>query len=118
MKRGDIRGCLIEDMAGIFGEQRLVAVCRELTKKFETVLRAPLAEISHKIAEDRNQTKGEFVIVVDGHEGSEDEALSSARAMATALLEYLPASQAARIAAKLNKVPRRKVYEMLGGEMP
>ena len=59
-----------------------------------------------------------FVIVVDGHEGSEDEALSSARAMATALLEYLPASQAARIAAKLNKVPRRKVYEMLGGEMP
>jgi 16S rRNA (cytidine1402-2'-O)-methyltransferase len=104
----------IEDMSKAFGEQRLAAVCRELTKKFETVLRAPLAEISEQMAQDKNQTRGEFVVVVDGFEGSEDEALSNAFTMATALLEFLPASQAARIAAKLNDVPRRKVYQMLG----
>jgi 16S rRNA (cytidine1402-2'-O)-methyltransferase len=104
----------IDDMSKAFGEQRLAAVCRELTKKFETVLRAPLTEISEQLAEDRNQTRGEFVVVVDGFEGSEDEALSNAHIMATALLEFLPASQAARIAAKLNDVPRRKVYQMLG----
>ena len=46
-------------------------------------------------------------------EGSEDVALSNAHKMALALLEYLPASQAARVAAKLNDVPRRKVYELL-----
>ena len=33
--------------------------------------------------------------------------------MALALLEFLPASQAARVAAQLNDVPRRKVYELL-----
>jgi 16S rRNA (cytidine1402-2'-O)-methyltransferase len=104
----------IDDMSKAFGEQRLAAVCRELTKKFETVLRAPLAEISEQLAQDKNQTRGEFVVVVDGFEGSEDEALSNAHIMATALLEFLPASQAARIAAKLNDVPRRKVYQMLG----
>jgi 16S rRNA (cytidine1402-2'-O)-methyltransferase len=104
----------IEDMSKAFGEQRLAAVCRELTKKFETVLRAPLTEISEQMAQDKNQTRGEFVVVVDGFEGSEDEALSNAFTMATALLEFLPASQAARIAAKLNDVPRRKVYQMLG----
>jgi 16S rRNA (cytidine1402-2'-O)-methyltransferase len=103
----------IADMSEEFGPQRLAAVCRELTKKFETVQRAPLAEIANALAGDRNQTKGEFVIVVGGYEASEDESLSDAHMMASALLEYLPASQAARIAAKLNDVPRREVYRLL-----
>jgi 16S rRNA (cytidine1402-2'-O)-methyltransferase len=103
----------ISDMAKVFGEQRLAAVCRELTKKFETVLRAPLVEIGQKLTEDSNQTRGEFVVIIDGYEGSEDEALSNAYTMAKTLLEYLPASQAARVAARLNDVPRRKVYQRL-----
>ena len=103
----------IADMAEVFGPGRLAAVCRELTKKFETVIRAPLAEISERIAADKNQTKGEFVIVVEGYKGSEGESMSAALIMASALLEYLPASQAARVAAKLNDVPRRDVYRLL-----
>jgi len=103
----------IADMSEVFGPGRLAAVCRELTKKFETVIRAPLAEISERIAADKNQTKGEFVVVVEGYEGSEGESMSAALTMASALLEYLPASQAARVAAKLNDVPRREVYRLL-----
>jgi len=105
----------IADMTEIFGEQRMVAVCRELTKKFETVLKAPLIDVKMELAKDANQSRGEFVVVVDGHEGSEDEALQAAHEMASALLEFLPASQAARAAAQLNDVPRRKVYELLKG---
>lgn len=108
----------IDDMCGIFGEQRLAAICRELTKKFETVLRAPLAELRQVLAEDKNQTRGEFVIVVAGHEGDEDEALADAHRMSKALLEFLPASQAARVAAKLNDVSRRDVYKMLDSRSP
>ena len=100
-------------MVKVFGKERFVAVCRELTKKFETVLKAPLAEISEILAQDRNQTKGEFVIVVDGYGGDEDESMSSALELASALQEYLPASQAARVAAKLNAVPRREVFYRL-----
>jgi len=103
----------IDNMKEVFGPQRLAAVCRELTKKFETVLRAPLAEIGKKLASDRNQTRGEFVVVVDGYEINEDEALAAAQHIATALLEYLPISQAARVAARLSNVPRRKVYQLL-----
>lgn len=105
----------INTMTEVFGEQRLVAVCRELTKKFETVLRAPLIEIGKILAEDKNQTRGEFVVVVDGYEGSEEEALSKALKIAKTLLEYLPASKAARVAAKISGVPRRKVYQLLEG---
>jgi 16S rRNA (cytidine1402-2'-O)-methyltransferase len=103
----------IDDMTSVFGEERLVAVCRELTKKFETVMRAPLVDIGIQLAEDKNQSRGEFVIVMGGYEGSESESLANARKTAMALLEYLPASQAARVAAKLNDVPRRKVYQLL-----
>ena len=103
----------IDDMTSVFGGERLVAVCRELTKKFETVMRAPLVDIGIQLAEDKNQSRGEFVIVMGGYEGSESESLANARKTAIALLEYLPASQAARVAAKLNDVPRRKVYQML-----
>ena len=104
----------IADMSEVFGPGRLAAVCRELTKKFETVIRAPLAEISERIAADKNQTKGEFVVVIEGYEGSEGESMAAALNMASTLLEYLPASQAARVAAKLNDVPRREVYRLLG----
>jgi len=100
-------------MTEAFSPQRLVAVCRELTKKFETVIRVSLADMSRELASDANQSRGEFVVVVDGYEGSEDEALSNALKMAMALLEYLPASQAARVAAQLNDVPRRDVYQLL-----
>ncbi len=103
----------ISNMAEVFGPQRLAAVCRELTKKFETVLRAPLIEISEKLAADKNQTRGEFVVVVAGYEASADESMADAQLMASALLEYLPASQAARVAARLNDVSRRELYSLL-----
>ncbi len=104
------------DMLAVFGEQHLVALCRELTKKFETVLRGPLAEVAHKLDEDPNQSRGEFVIVLAGRPGSHEDAIADALRLATQLLEYLPASQAARVAAKLNGVPRRDVYRGMGSE--
>ena len=103
----------IQDMTAIFGENRLVAVCRELSKKFETVLRSTLIEVSQQLAADKNQTRGEFVIIVNGYQGDEDRALLNAHSVAVELLEYLPASQAARVAAKLNGVSRRQVYQLL-----
>ena len=103
----------VNDLCETFGNDRLAAVCRELTKKFETVLRAPLGELATALAADKNQTRGEFVIVVEGHEGGLDEAMANALQMATALAEFLPVSQAARVAAKLNNVSRRELYRLL-----
>jgi len=39
-----------------------VVVCRELTKKFETVYRGTIEEVIEKIKEDK--TKGEFVVII------------------------------------------------------
>ncbi|WP_352420476.1 16S rRNA (cytidine(1402)-2'-O)-methyltransferase [Proteiniborus sp.] len=54
---------LFDDMLEIFG-QRDIAVCRELTKKYEEIFRGNIKEAIDKFTQD--DPKGEFVIVVKG----------------------------------------------------
>jgi 16S rRNA (cytidine1402-2'-O)-methyltransferase len=103
----------LADLAAVLGDDRPIAVCREMTKMFENILRGPVSDVLEQIQGDANQRKGEFVLVVAGSEANEDEKFTAALDMAQALQEYLPASQAARVAAKLHDVPRRGLYTAL-----
>ena len=103
-----IEACLA-DLEQAFGGDRQAAVCRELTKQFETVLRGSLAEIREQVENDANQRKGEFVVVVAGGEAQEG-GLTQAMELASILKEHVGASQAARIAARIHGVSRRDVY--------
>lgn len=108
----------LRDLAGACGPERPAALCRELTKQFETVLRGSLSELAEAIEGDALQQKGEFVIVVAGREQAAEETLAAGLEMAQALLDYLPASQAAKVAAKLTGAPRRAIYEIVGKQVP
>jgi 16S rRNA (cytidine1402-2'-O)-methyltransferase len=103
----------LADLAGVFGAEREAAVCRELTKQFETVLRGTLGALHARLAEDPDQQKGEFVFVIAGAEPDQDERMTRALELARALQEHLSGSQAARVAAKLCGVPRRELYGLL-----
>ena len=54
----------LERLSELLEPKRKVVVCRELTKKFETVYRGSMAEVLQKIKEDT--VKGEFVVMVSG----------------------------------------------------
>lgn len=54
----------LEQFAEVFGPERMAAVSRELTKKFEQTVRGTLAEVADYFRE--HTPKGEFVIVVAG----------------------------------------------------
>ena len=54
----------LEDMAEVFGEDRPISLCRELTKLHEEVVRTTLGGAIEKYRE--NAPKGEFVVVVGG----------------------------------------------------
>jgi 16S rRNA (cytidine1402-2'-O)-methyltransferase len=105
---------MLQDLADIFGAERQAAVCREMTKQFETVLRDDLGALAARVENEANQQRGEFVIVVAGHSASQDETVAAGLEMAQALLEFLPASQAAKVAARLTGAPRRTLYEHIG----
>lgn len=53
----------LKDILGVMGD-RQVAVCRELTKKFEEIIRGSVSEVVKKL----EKPKGEFVIIVKGRE--------------------------------------------------
>ena len=51
----------LEDINAVFGGKE-IAVARELTKKFEEILRASPKSIQEKLA--KNKPRGEFVIII------------------------------------------------------
>ncbi len=103
----------LADIAECLGHGRTVVVCRELTKKFETVMRGEPGQLAEQMDRDPNQLKGEFVVVVEGRAVEPGGAMGEAEELARALLDYLPASQAARVAAKITGVSRREVYRAI-----
>ena len=56
----------LEQLAATFGEERRVAVVREITKKFEECVRGSVAEVLDHFR--AHEPKGEFVIVVEGYD--------------------------------------------------
>jgi len=106
----------LRDMEAVLGGGREVAICREMTKQFETVLRGRLEDLNPCMAADPNQQKGEFVIVLSGGGNEYSESLQRALELGRALQEYLSISQAARVAARVCGVSRRELYERLERE--
>jgi 16S rRNA (cytidine1402-2'-O)-methyltransferase len=98
---------LLADCRAVMGPERDVAICRELTKKFEEIRRAPLGEIEAAVAD--MPRKGEFVVLIGRGEqsvgdGDLDAALRDA--MKTASVK-----DAARQVAEDLNLPRRDVYQ-------
>jgi 16S rRNA (cytidine1402-2'-O)-methyltransferase len=107
-----VEACMA-DLCDLFGSQRRAVVCRELTKRFETVHGGTLEELVNWLAADPDQRRGEFVLLVDGAVAAVDDIEQQAQALAAALLEYLPASQAARVAARITGASRQAIYATL-----
>ena len=104
-----ISACL-SDIVSVLGEQRLVVLARELTKRFETVLSGSAADVLAQVLSDDDQTRGEFVVMLGGvSEVSDDEA--QVHSMLTILLAELPVKQAASLVAKMTKLRKNDVYQ-------
>ena len=77
----------LEDMAAVFGKDRSISLCRELTKLHEEVVRTTLGEAVLKYTAD--PPKGEFVLVIAGtpEEMKEQATADDAAARVAELME-------------------------------
>ncbi|HLY51994.1 MAG TPA: 16S rRNA (cytidine(1402)-2'-O)-methyltransferase [Steroidobacteraceae bacterium] len=110
-----IRGTLA-DLAAQLGEERPVAVARELTKAHETVYRGTLAGLSARAQVEENFARGEITIVVRGAQrpaAAVDEA--QLRRIMGILLKELPPGRAAAVAAQLTGASRAAAYALATG---
>ena len=88
----------LSDMAAVFGEDRCISLCRELTKLHEEVRRTTLREAIAHYAEV--PPRGEFVLVVAGAPPKQQESLSL-KAAAAMVQQYVRDGQKLTQACKL-----------------
>src|SRR4051812_6023994 len=89
-----------------FDAERPVAVCRELTKKFEQVVRGPAAEVAARFAA---APKGEITLVV-GAGSRVPEEQPAVAAVSELVAAGVPRRRAAEIVSRLTGVPRNALY--------
>jgi 16S rRNA (cytidine1402-2'-O)-methyltransferase len=101
----------LDDLAEVLGADRAAAVLREITKRFESAYRGTLGALATQCARDTDMSRGEIVLVVAGVQQPSAPDAAAVDALLGALLDELPASQAARIAARVTGRPRKELYE-------
>lgn len=103
----------LADLRDVLGATRPSTLARELTKTWETIRRATLAELHDFVAADSDQQRGEIVLLVQGAPADETLAALDETALLKALAGELSATRAAKVAAKLLGRPRRALYQRL-----
>ena len=104
----------LEDMATIFGADREVTFCRELTKTFETVHKSILGDLVEFVKADDNQQRGEIVVVVAGVNVAQDaDDISIHDKLLQRLLEDLSVKKAAALGADITGVKKNALYQRL-----
>ena len=103
----------LEDMAEVFGAERPISLCRELTKLHEEVVRTTLGEAIEKYTE--NGPKGEFVLIVAGAEPEAEEAPTeddAAGYLARLIQSGMSRKDAIKQTAKDLGLPKNTVYDL------
>lgn len=98
----------LADMAVAFGADRIAAVCRELTKKFEEVRRG---QLQHLVEWSREGVKGEIVIVVEGGSAPPLSPSEALELVNEAVSSGTRLKDAVRDVAALSGLAGRELYE-------
>ncbi|MDE5754572.1 MAG: 16S rRNA (cytidine(1402)-2'-O)-methyltransferase [Oscillospiraceae bacterium] len=104
----------LSDLCETAGADRQIAICRELTKIHEEVLRFCLGDAVKYY--ETHTPRGEFVLVLDGAELPEQDAFTLEDAVAIAesyLAQGMPVMTAAKSAAKETGISKNKIYQSL-----
>lgn len=109
----------LQELADVLGMDRRLALCRELTKRYEEADRATVGETLERLA--REEPRGEYVLVIEGRrigdirreEQSSWEELSLEEHMALYLDRGMDRKEAMKQVAKDRGVSKRDVYREL-----
>jgi len=101
---------------------RRITICRELTKKFETIMPTTLEEALHYY--DENEPRGEYVLVMEGKSFEEIEQMKRQEFEQISIEEHMrqyeeqgmDSKQAMKAVAKDRGVSKRDIYQYLNRE--
>ena len=102
----------LQDVTSVFGHDRMICVCRELTKHFETIYRDAAGSILDIFLRDRSQLKGEFVVIIRGCMENQPDFDESVRVTWILLNHGISVKQASAIAADITGVGKNDLYKI------
>ena len=89
--------------------ERLVTICRELTKQFEEIATVAADQFSDWLAAGAQRTRGEFALVL--HPSAQALPKDDGRRVLQLLLAELPLKTAVKLAAEITGAPRNDLYD-------
>jgi 16S rRNA (cytidine1402-2'-O)-methyltransferase len=108
----------LADMAGAFGAERPAAVCRELSKTYEEVLRGALGELAEWALAG---VRGEITLVVQGApaaSGGDTDLAGLAARVAALEAQGIPRKEAIALVASSTGSPKRSVFDAVVAHKP
>ncbi len=106
---------MLKNVVAELGGEREVVIARELTKTFETIHSLPAAAMLAWVSDDRNQQKGEMVVLIKGAAKREqcEEMKPETLRILMLLANELPAKQAAALASEITGEKKNKLYKRI-----
>lgn len=98
----------LQKMFDVLGNRK-IAIARELTKAFETIIRC---ELKDAITMEMNP-KGEYVIILEGDQEPDIPALSPKDHYLSLIKEGMPSKEAMKIVSEKHHLPKSEVYRIV-----
>jgi Predicted methyltransferases len=96
----------------VLSQDTQLAICREMTKEFESTYRGTLEEILTLFTNNQIKLLGEFVIVVYPRSSS-SKVLNLDKNFCRPFLDYLSPTDASKLIAKITSLSKQEVYKFL-----
>ena len=92
---------------------RKVALCREMTKTFETIYRMKVTDLIEHFKEHEDEIRGEFVLIVGPYEAKDDgdEISAKAKAALEKMISSLKVKEACQIVSDLTGESKNRLYD-------
>lgn len=106
----------LEFLNEIYGSDQEIFIGRELTKLYETIYKERLQDLLIKFKDEKNNLKGEFVIIIEGR--NEEEKSSCNLEIENALrvmLKELSLNQSVRLISNIYKIKKNEIYNLALG---
>ena len=107
---------ILEFLNEIYGSDQEIFIGRELTKLYETIYKERLQDLLIKFKDEKNNLKGEFVIIIEGR--NEEEKSSCNLEIENALrvmLKELSLNQSVKLISNIYKIKKNETYNLALG---
>jgi 16S rRNA (cytidine1402-2'-O)-methyltransferase len=103
----------LKAMREIFGNDHLVFIARELTKIFETYYRGKLGELIDEIENNKDNQKGEFVLIVSAlKKDTQKEKIIPVEEALKNTLNEISLKESVNVISKIYNVGKKEIYKI------